>query len=146
MKANMLGSELIIVKESKIQGRGVYARDNIAKGTRIIEYLGQKLTKAQAEKLQNDRYLFDLNKRYDIDGNYEWNSAGFINHSCNPNAEAEVIRGHVWITAIRNIDQNEEITYNYGYGLDDYKDFPCACGAKSCVGFILKKSLWKKIV
>lgn len=148
----------VVVKGSKIHGKGVYAKKNIPEGTRVIEYVGEKITKAESDRradIQLERheenpetgsvYLFTLNKRYDIDGNVSWNPARFINHSCDPNCETDIIKGHIWIIAFKDIKKGEEITYDYGYDIDNYKDHPCYCGSKNCVGYIVEEDQWPKL-
>jgi hypothetical protein len=85
----------------------------------------------------NNEYIFALDGQFDLDGNAAQNPARFLNHSCAPNCEAELDAGHIWIVALRNIKAGEELTFNYGYDLDDYRDHPCRCGAPDCVGFIV---------
>lgn len=152
-------SEYIVVKRSKIHGTGVFAKKNIPKGTDIIEYMGRRITKAESDKIsdvhmnnhkQNSEengavYIFNLNKRYDIDGQVPWNTAKFINHSCNPNCKADIKRGHIWISSIKDIKKGEELSYNYGYDLEDYEDHPCRCGSKNCVGYIVDEDDWPKL-
>lgn len=150
---------LIEVRGSLIHGAGVFARTDIPQGERIIEYVGEKIGKREAGRRvdasiashrqnQNDGavYIFELNKRYDIDGNVPYNLARHINHSCDPNAEAEIVRGRIWIAAIKDIKKGDEITYNYGYDFDkDYIDHPCRCGRACCVGYILKQEHWPQL-
>lgn len=153
-----IGNDNIIVRSSGIHNRGVFAKHGIKKGARVIEYKGEKVTKAVSErrcdvaianhKKDNNHgavYIFELNKRHDIDGNVDYNTARFINHSCNPNCETEIIRGKIWIIAIRDIKKGEEITYNYGYGWDDYKDHPCFCREEACLGYILAEDQWPRL-
>ena len=90
-------------------------------------------------------YIFDLNKKYDLDGNVSFNPARYVNHSCNPNAETEQTGNRIWIQAIKNIDKGEEITYNYGYDFIDHEQHKCKCGSDNCVGHILAKKHWKKL-
>ncbi len=148
----------IAVKESSIHSIGIFAKKNILAGTRVIEYVGEKITKAESDRRadiplqQNKRnesygavYIFTLNKRHDIDGNVPYNTARFINHSCDPNCEAEVIRGHIWIIALRGIKKGEELSYNYNYGFDDYEDHTCRCGSHRCVGYILDEDHWPRL-
>ncbi len=158
MKSQKTTSPFITVRNSTIHGRGVFAKKDIPKGTRIIEYVGEKITKAQAERRalvplhrhKEDQtlgavYLFELNKRYDIDGNVPYNTARHINHSCEPNAETEIIRGKIWTIALRDIKKGEEITYNYSYGYDGYDEHRCYCRASRCVGYILAEEHWPKL-
>jgi SET domain-containing protein len=124
------------VGKSYIHGKGVFAAQPIPKGTRIIQYIGERIPKAEsAERLaQGNVYLFALNDRYDIDGQTLKNTARYINHSCDPNCEAVVTKHTIWIMALRDIQEGEELSYNYGLTA---KQYPCHCGAKDCCGFIL---------
>ena len=157
-KREAKNSEYIIVKKSGIHNTGVFAKIDIPKGEKIIEYVGEIITKAQSDKraqkqLDNSEnhkkdggvYIFELNKTYDIDGKVSWNKAQFINHSCEPNAESENIRGHVWIIATKDIKKGDEILYDYGYDLKNYKDHPCLCGSKNCVGYIVGRRHWSRL-
>lgn len=140
------------VRRSPIHGRGVIATKDIPSGTRIIEYEGERITKAESERRDNARaeraarggdgcvYIFDVNKRYDLDGHMAWNTARLINHSCDPNCESENVRGHIWITAKRDIAAGEELTFDYGFDVSNWRDHPCRCGSKKCVGYIVAKS------
>ena len=83
------------IKKSKIDNLGLYASKDIKKGTKVIEYKGKIITRKEAEenpKYDNDKaiYLFNLNKRYDLDGDFKFNTARLINHSCDPNCEVTV--------------------------------------------------------
>lgn len=116
---------LVLVKRSSIHGRGGFARTDIKKGTWIIEYKGEKITKKEAEKRAEKEertgrtYIFEVNKRYDIDGASKGNQARFINHTKkNPNCEAICVQGKsIWIKARRNIEKGEELLYDYGFSL-----------------------------
>ncbi len=151
-------SPYVIVKASKIHNKGVYAKISIPAGTKIIEYVGEKISKAEAQqraeiplgrhkknKKNGAVYIFDLNKKQDLDGDVPYNTARFINHACDPNCEAENIRGHIWIISIKNIQPGEELTYNYGYDFDEYEDHRCYCGSEGCVGYILDKKYWPRL-
>jgi len=151
-------SPYIRVRRSKIHGSGVFAKIDIPQGTEIIEYVGEKVTKAESDRradipLEKNKknsdfgavYIFILNKRHDIDGNVSYNTARFINHSCDPNCEAVICRGHIWIMALRDIKKGEELTYNYGYDFDDYQDHKCLCRTARCVGYILDEEHWPKL-
>lgn len=154
----MTVNSYVTVKKSKIHSTGVFAKKDISEGTRIIEYIGERITKAEAEKraqLPLERakenkecgavYIFELNKRYDIDGNVPYNIARLINHSCGPNCETQLIRGHIWIISIQDIKKGEELSYNYGYSFDDYEEHKCRCNAKNCMGYILDEEHWHKL-
>ena len=142
--------KLYKVKKSNIDNRGLYANADIKDGTKIIEYKGKIVTKKEVEensKFDNDKaiYLFNLNTRYDLDGDFKYNTARLINHSCDPNCEVAGVGLKVWVYAIRNIKKGEELSYDYGFGYDEfYKDFPCRCGSKNCVGYIVREgSRWR---
>ena len=142
--------KLYKIKKSNIDNRGLYAVTNIKKNTKIIEYKGKVITVKETEtnpKFDNDKaiYLFNLNKKYDLDGDFKYNTARLINHSCDPNCEVDGVGLKLWIYAIKDIKKNEELTYDYGFSFDkDYRDFPCRCGAKKCVGFIVNsQSRWR---
>ena len=142
--------KLYKVKKSNIDNRGLYANRDIKEGTKIIEYKGKIVSKKKVEedsKFDNDKaiYLFNLNKKYDLDGDFKFNTARLINHSCNPNCEVAGTGLKVWVYAIRDIKKGEELSYDYGFGYDEYyKDFPCRCGSKNCVGYIVREgSRWR---
>ena len=142
--------KLYKIKRSNIDKRGLCAASNIKKGTKIIEYKGKIISVKKAEmdpKFDNDKaiYLFNLNKKYDLDGDFKYNTARLINHSCDPNCEVEGVDLKLWIYSIKDIRKNEELTYDYGFSFDkDYKNYPCKCGSKKCVGFIVKsESRWR---
>ena len=147
------------VKKSKMHGSGLFATDNITKGVKIIEYVGEKVSKAEGDKRSERRirkylksketgsvYIFELNKKYDIDGSPKYNKARYINHSCDPNCEVTINRGKIWIVSIKNIKIGNELSYDYGYEYDkdDYKDHVCKCGAKNCIGYIISSDDWSK--
>jgi SET domain-containing protein len=142
--------KLYKVKKSNIDNRGVYAAKNIKAEKIIIYYKGKIITKKETErnlKYDNDKaiYLFNLNSRYDLDGDFEYNDARLINHSCDPNCEVAGKGLKLWIFALRDIKKNEELSYDYGFGYDeDFKQFPCRCGAKNCCGYIVREgSRWR---
>ncbi len=137
-------------KSSNIDNRGLFASKKIKKGTKIIYYIGKIITKKQTEnnpKFDNEKaiYLFNLNNRYDLDGDFSYNTARLINHSCDPNCEVEGKGLKLWISSIKDINKNEELTYDYGFSFDEnYKDFPCKCGSKNCCGYIVREgSRWR---
>jgi len=142
--------KLYKIKKSKIDKKGLYANCPIKKGQRIIEYKGKVITTKQTEndpKFDNDKaiYLFNLNKKYDLDGDFKFNIARLINHSCEPNCEVTGSGLKVWVYAMKDIQENEELSYDYGFSFDkDYQQFPCKCGSRKCVGYIVREgSRWR---
>ncbi len=147
------------VKKSIIHGNGVVAAKNINKSEKIIQYIGEKISKSEGDKRSEQRikkylnsnrtgsvYIFELNKKYDIDGTPKYNKARYINHSCDPNCEVEIIKNEIWICSIKKIRKGEELTYDYGYEFDkdDFRDHVCKCGSKNCIGFIISSDDWPK--
>ena len=145
--------KLYRIKKSAIdkKGRGLYATKDIKEGTKIIDYVGKLITKKQTEesdKYDNGKpiYLFTINKRWDLDGDYSFNLAGLINHSCNNNCDYDGKGLKIWVKAIRDIKKDEEFTCDYGFGFefDSYKQFPCKCKSKNCCGYIVRaESRWR---
>ena len=132
----------------------------LKKKTKIIEYIGEKVTKVEGDRRSAKRikkylnkknegsvYIFELNKKYDIDGSVSYNKARYINHSCKPNCEVQIKNGHIWIYSIRNIKKNEELSYDYGYEFDedDYSDHSCHCGSNNCIGYIISSDDRQKV-
>lgn len=149
-------NEWMELRHSKIHGLGAFALKDIPKGTRIIEYTGEHIDNAEADRRYDDdsmdehhTFLFILTSKTCIDAAYEGNESRFINHSCNPNAEAVVGRTHIWIDALKKIPAGAEITYDYAfedddkYTIEDYRRYGCRCGAPNCRGTIVdtKKKL-----
>jgi len=151
-------SKYIEVRESEIHGTGVFASTKVPKGKKVIEYIGEKITKKESARrsialIEKNRgsetdgavYIFEVNKRHDIDGNIPENTARFINHSCDPNCEPDVIKNRVWLISTRKIKKGEELSYNYGFDLEDYEEHKCRCGAKECIGYITAEDNWPKL-
>jgi uncharacterized protein len=109
-------------------GLGLFTESAIPKGACIIEYVGREVSKEESETSKS-KYLFEISKSKTIDGKPKWNKAGYINHSCRPNAESEITKGRVFILATRGIKPGEEITYDYGkeYVDEHIKPFGCKC-------------------
>jgi uncharacterized protein len=131
-----LGPAHLEIRHSKIDSEGCYATAPIKKGTVVVEYAGPHITIKEADALYDDHpstYLFGLSDGiHVIDGE---GMAAFINHSCDPNCEADEIKGRVWIIATRDIDAGEELTYDYNLYDGDLDDpSPCFCGAHNCRG------------
>jgi SET domain-containing protein len=125
-----IGNHDVLVKKSSA-GLGLFARDLIKKGDRIIEYVGEKITTEEANK-RGGKYLFELNSRWTIDGSSRKNTARYVNHACDPNCEAEIRNGKIFIFAKKNIQPGEELTYNYGEEYVDEHIKPYGCRCASC--------------
>jgi SET domain-containing protein len=152
-----VGEQPFVIRRSKIQGRGAYATRDIAKGERVAEYLGERISWAEADRRYDDEsmrrhhtFLFTITSRTVIDGGVDGNDARFINHSCAPNCEAFDEDGRIFIYARRRIRQGEELAYDYAYPREkdpadeDESLYPCRCGAKTCRGTILEPPPRKK--
>jgi hypothetical protein len=87
-----------------------------------------------------------LSEEEHLDGNVDWNPARFINHSCDPNCEAMLEGGRIWLVARRNIEAGEEMTFNYGFDLEDYRNYPCRCKAPNCVGYIVAEEFFEHVL
>jgi uncharacterized protein len=112
-------------------GLGLFATAPIKKRAFIVEYKGRRLTTAQADKLEarGNRYLYEYNSRWTIDGTSRSNTGRYANHSCRPNAKAYRAHGRVFLRAIKAIEPGHEITYNYGrdYFLNVITPRGCKC-------------------
>ena len=136
--------EILEFKPSPIHGLGAYAVASIRAGTLLIEYVGEKISKAESDRRceAGNTFIFELDEEWDIDGAVGWNPARYLNHSCAPNCDAELIEGQIWITARRDIAPGEELTFNYGYDREDFREHPCRCGAPGCVGYIVAEEFF----
>jgi uncharacterized protein len=143
-------SELIEVRRSDVHGLGIFALQPIAKGTRIVEYLGERVSHGEADrryetKDENDShtFLFIVDSRTVIDAGVDGNDARFFNHSCNPNCESVVEKRRVFIEAVRDVQPGEELTYDYQIQREDDDPenidevFACRCGFPQCRGTML---------
>ena len=141
------GNSPVVFEPSPIHGLGGFARHDIPAGTRVIEYVGEKITKREslARCERSNEYIFAIDDAHDLDGNVSWNPARFLNHSCAPNCEAQFIDGQIWLVAIREIRVGEELTFNYSYDLEDYREHPCRCGAASCVGYVVAEEFFDHV-
>jgi hypothetical protein len=110
-------------------GLGLFATAPIEKGAFIIEYRGRRIANAEANRLEarGARFLYEINRRWTVDGSNRRNLARYANHSCRPNAESDIIKGKVILRAIRNIKPGDEITYDYG---EEYFDLFLSAGCK----------------
>ena len=140
------------VRSSPIHGRGVFATRRIRAGTRIIEYTGERISSEEADARYDDdameehhTFLFGVDEDTVIDASRCGNEARFINHSCDPNCEAVLENGRVFIEAIRTIQPGEELTYDYAleregpYQPSWDRLYACRCGAPNCRGTLLKR-------
>jgi uncharacterized protein len=138
------------VRDSHIQGKGAFARTFIPKGTRITEYVGERITHEEADARYDDEamsrhhtFLFAVDDEVVIDGAVHGNEGKFINHSCDPNCEPVIEHQRVFIDAIKDIQPGEELFYDYAYerGEDDDEEseelYACRCGSPKCRGTIL---------
>jgi hypothetical protein len=150
------------VRKSPIQGLGGFATRRIAKGARIVEYVGERISDEQANERYDDEkmnrhhtFLFSLGNGTSIDAGVNGNEARFINHSCAPNCEAINDGDRIFIEALRDIEPGEELFYDYAYerGGDPDADedreeiarfYVCKCGAPTCRGTILAPEKPKK--
>lgn len=140
-------AQLYEVRESGIHGQGVFAVQEIPTGARVVEYIGERISKAESLRRRQDGnlFVFIVTDTVDIDGAVEWNPARFINHSCAPNCEARMEEDRIWIIALRDIAPGEELSFNYGYDLQDYEDHPCLCGAANCIGFMVAEEYFEDV-
>jgi uncharacterized protein len=140
----------IVVRRSKVHGNGCFARRDIPKGTRIIEYLGERISHKEADRRyqgsdvnDNHTFLFIADRSTVIDATKGGNEARWINHHCDGNCESETEKGRVFVDAIKNMKKGEELGYDYQIGRD--KDDPpnvdeiyaCRCGSPKCRGSML---------
>ena len=143
-------NKYFVLRRSPIQGQGAFATRPIKRGTRIIEYTGERISPEEADRRYDDggmgrhhTFLFSVDSKVCIDAAVDGNDARFINHSCAPNCEAVDERRRIYIEAIRDIAPGEELTYDYQYERDGTEDekwekiYVCKCGAPTCRGTIL---------
>ena len=160
------------IRASLLHGRGVFARQSIAAGTRLLEYSGERITKEESLRRceAGNVFIIGLDDAWDIDGAVGENPARYVNHSCAPNCEAVIeeevtlelaseppvtpddlrcegmnSESRIYIDAVRDIAAGEELTFNYGYDLDNYDEHPCRCGAPTCVGFIVAEEFFPEL-
>ena len=144
------------VRNSKIHGRGVFAKRPIRKGTRVIEYTGPIVSEKEAERIGSEvvdghghTMLFQLDNKRVINGN-KGGDARYINHGCDPNCETEQDGDHIYILAIKNIKKGEELVYDYhlqveGKITDKVKqEYVCLCGSPKCRGSQIAADLLEK--
>ena len=140
----------IQVRRSGVHGKGVFALQDLAEGETLIEYVGEVISWDEAQDRHphdpqdpNHTFYFHVNEDRVIDALFGGNSSRWINHSCNPNCEADEDNDRIFIKAIRNIQAGEELNYDYGLIIDEpytkklKAEYPCWCGAKNCRGTLL---------
>lgn len=133
-----------------MHGKGVFALSDLAEGETLIEYVGEIISWKEAlrrhphdPKDPNHTFYFHMDEKHVIDAKIGGNSSRWINHSCQPNCEADENDGRVFIKALRNIKTGEELFYDYGLIIDAKytkklkAEYPCWCGAQSCRGTLL---------
>lgn len=151
------GSKLIEVRASSIHGRGVFALADIAKGTRISEYRGERITRDEADRRYDDdamehahTFHFTLDDNTLVDGSRKGNDVRFVNHSCAPNCISVIEDERIFIDAITNIPTGGELTYDYRlirpgrYNKAWDALYACLCGASTCRGTMLLRRRRKR--
>jgi SET domain-containing protein len=149
-KAPVASGKRIQVRRSGVHGKGVFALQDIAEGETLIEYVGEVISWDEAQdrhphdpKDPNHTFYFHVNEDRVIDALFGGNSSRWINHSCNPNCEADEDNDRIFIKAIRNIKAGEELNYDYGLIIDEpytkklKAEYPCWCGSANCRGTLL---------
>ena len=150
-------SDKIEVRDSKIQGKGVFATKRIKKGQRIIEYIGERISPEEETERYDDEsmerhhtFLFAVDDKVTIDAGRIGNDAKYINHSCDPNCEAVDEEGRIFVEAIKDIKPGTELFYDYAFEQEEpltqelIDMYPCHCGSKNCRGTILKVTKKRK--
>ena len=150
-KSTSVRGPMFQVRNSKIHGKGVFAKRRIRKGTTVIEYLGDVITNDEADTRYEDKdprdnhtFLFTIDSKRVIDAGVNGNEARFINHGCDPNCQSTGRGKRIWIEAIKTIQPGEELKYDYQIvrSDDDPRDvdkiFACRCGAENCRGSMLE--------
>lgn len=135
-----------------MQGLGAFATHRIPASTRLIEYAGERMTAAQAESKYPDvpgerhhTFLFAIDDGVVVDAAVNGNDARWINHSCDPNCDAVIDGGRIWIETLREVLPGEELAYDYAFTLTERhtaaarRRYPCHCGAASCRGTMLAR-------
>ncbi|PYE74259.1 SET domain-containing protein [Xylophilus ampelinus] len=140
----------IQTRRSGVHGKGVFAVQDIAEGERIVEYVGEIIGWDEAQDRHphdpadpHHTFYFHIDADRVIDAKYGGNSSRWINHSCDPNCEADEQAGRIFIRALRNIPAGEELNYDYGLIVEERytrklkAEYPCRCGADRCRGTLL---------
>ncbi len=148
---------LFRIDASKIHQTGLFATCDISAGTDIVQYVGEKISKKESERRgleweetarKSDAgmvYIFELDDKWDLDGRTADNPARYMNHSCDGNCEAINYDGEIWMVARCDISEGEELVFDYGYDMEHFLDHPCNCGAKNCIGYIVREDQRRKV-
>jgi SET domain-containing protein len=126
------------VAPSKIHRWGIFAAERIPANRKVIEYTGEKISRRESKRRADSRpevYLFTLDNYWNIDGAVNGSGAEYINHCCEPNLTARILKGHILYMSLREIAAGEELTIDYRFDWDVEK-VPCRCGAAKCRGWI----------
>ena len=150
-------SRRIQTRRSGVHGKGVFALVDIAEGETIIEYVGEIISWAEAQRRHphdptdpNHTFYFHIDEDHVIDALFGGNSSRWINHSCDANCEADEQEGRIFIKARRNIKAGDELNYDYGLIIDERytpklkAEYPCWCGTKKCCGTLLAPKRGKR--
>ena len=90
-------------------------------------------------------FIFTLSNKWDVDGNVPWNTARLLNHSCDPNCQTWIEGRRIFVYANRDIEEGEELTFDYGFDIENFEDHPCLCGSQQCVGYIVGREQWPEL-
>ncbi|HET8549838.1 MAG TPA: SET domain-containing protein-lysine N-methyltransferase, partial [Bryobacteraceae bacterium] len=125
------------VARSRIHGWGVYAMEPVPAGRKVIEYTGERCNRRETKRRAsaNLNYMFTLDKYWALDGSVGGSGAEYINHSCDPNCQARIVRGHIIYFSVRDIATGEELTVDYNFDAKVEK-VPCGCRSVRCRGTI----------
>ncbi|MCU1337467.1 MAG: nuclear protein [Bryobacterales bacterium] len=123
----------IEIRKSSIHGRGVFAAQSIPPWRKVIEYTGERISARQAEKRGHGpcTYYFSLDRYWVIDGSVGGSGAELINHSCEPNLTARILKGHILYISMRKIRAGEELTVDYRFDKRD-ETVKCHCKSDNC--------------
>jgi len=127
----------LALKPSKIHRWGVFAAQDIPARRKVIEYTGERISRREIKKrcARPLNYIFTLDSYWALDGSVGGSGAQYINHCCEPNIEARIVKGHILYFSKRLIRKNEELTVDYHFSKDD-ETVPCSCGSVKCRGTI----------
>jgi len=148
--APVVSGRRIQTRRSGVHGKGMFAVQDLAEGETLIEYVGEVISWKEALRRHphdptdpNHTFYFHVDEKHVIDAKHGGNSSRWINHSCEPNCEADEQKGRVFIKALRNIPAGQELFYDYGLIIDAKytkklkAEYPCWCGAPTCRGTLL---------